>query len=251
MRYSSSSCHWRIKVPAGIWRTFRVACKAPGDWRSPRRFAYFRNHCAARSVLECPPSAVLLRRTGGGPPPLFPEAYQTVPRLIGIAIPFLFRCSGLSRTPKLNFCVNGVRPPARDTDFVACSRKRSLSESRPQLSGMDGRLGNVPWLELSQSLRPGTGALRPGLVRPAITGNFGVRVYVTFERRCVSFVFSVYQNERKVRAERRTGPAVAPSSFLASTIATDGVENFVGKKPTPRRKNQAGREDRPGCKGKI
>jgi hypothetical protein len=105
-RYSSSSCHWCIKVHAGIWRTFRVACKAPGDWRSPRRFAYFRNHCAARSVLECPPSAVLLRpssavallrrmeRTGGGPPPLFPEAYQTVPGLIGIAIPFLFRSSG-------------------------------------------------------------------------------------------------------------------------------------------------------------
>jgi hypothetical protein len=41
---------------------------------------------------------------------------------------------------------------------------------------MGGRLGNVPWLEWSQWLRPGTGALRPGLVRPATTGNFGVRV---------------------------------------------------------------------------
>ena len=68
------------------------------DWRTPRRFAYFGNHRVARSVLECPPSAVLLRpssavallrrmeRTGGGPPPLFPEAYQTVPMLTGTAI---------------------------------------------------------------------------------------------------------------------------------------------------------------------
>jgi hypothetical protein len=44
---------------AEIWRIFHVACKAPGDWRSPRRFAYIRNHWATRSVLEC-----------GGPPPL-------------------------------------------------------------------------------------------------------------------------------------------------------------------------------------
>ena len=35
----------------------------------------FRNHRITRSVLEC-----------GGPPPLFPEAYHTVPRLIGTAI---------------------------------------------------------------------------------------------------------------------------------------------------------------------
>src|ERR1035437_7003268 len=51
------------------------ACKAPGDWRTPRRFAYFRNHRVARSVLDC-----------GGPPPLFPEAYQTVPMLTATAI---------------------------------------------------------------------------------------------------------------------------------------------------------------------
>src|ERR1035437_4136405 len=51
------------------------SCKAPGVWRTPRRFANFRNHRVARSVLDC-----------GGPPPLFPEAYQTVPMLTGTAI---------------------------------------------------------------------------------------------------------------------------------------------------------------------
>src|ERR1035437_8863764 len=49
--------------------------QAPEDWRTPRRFAYFRNHRVARSVLGC-----------GGPPPLFPEAYQTVTMLTGTAI---------------------------------------------------------------------------------------------------------------------------------------------------------------------
>src|SRR5450759_5756068 len=48
--------------------------QAPEDWRTPRRFAYFRNHRVARSVLDC-----------GGPPPLFPETYQTVPMLTGNA----------------------------------------------------------------------------------------------------------------------------------------------------------------------
>jgi hypothetical protein len=46
--------------------------KAPEGWRSPRRFAYFRNHHVAHSVLDC-----------GGPPPLFPGAYQTVPGSTG------------------------------------------------------------------------------------------------------------------------------------------------------------------------
>ena len=32
----------------------------------------FRRACDSRSVLDCPPSAVLLRRTGGSPLPLFP-----------------------------------------------------------------------------------------------------------------------------------------------------------------------------------
>ena len=40
------------------------SCKAPEGWRSPRRFADFRNHRVTRSVLEC-----------GGPPPLFPQTY--------------------------------------------------------------------------------------------------------------------------------------------------------------------------------
>jgi hypothetical protein len=53
----------------------------PRDWRTPGRFADFRNYRAARSILECPPSAVLPRRTGGGPPSLSPEAYQTMPML--------------------------------------------------------------------------------------------------------------------------------------------------------------------------
>src|SRR5450759_2034995 len=50
--------------------------QAPEDWRTPRRFAYFRNHRVARSVLDC-----------GGPPPLFPEAHPTVLMLIGTATP--------------------------------------------------------------------------------------------------------------------------------------------------------------------
>ena len=62
------------------------------------------------------------------------------------------------RTPKLNFCVGGVRP------------------SRPQPGAMGGWLRNVSRLERSLLLRPGTGALRQGLVRPATIGNFGVRV---------------------------------------------------------------------------
>jgi hypothetical protein len=41
-----------------------TACKAPEGWRSPRRFAYFRNRRVAHCVLEC-----------GGPPPLFLEPY--------------------------------------------------------------------------------------------------------------------------------------------------------------------------------
>jgi hypothetical protein len=52
-------------------------CKAPEGWRSPGRFAYFRNHRVAHSVLEC-----------GGHPPLFPEAYPTMPMLTGTAIVF-------------------------------------------------------------------------------------------------------------------------------------------------------------------
>ncbi len=155
-------------------------CKAPEDWRTPKRFAYFRNHRVARSVLDC-----------GGPPPLFPEACQTVPMLTGTAIPTPRRqislcslcslrlrsnklgvfalksdpimpapaCSKrfwiaeiLSRKLKWNFCIGGVRP------------------SRPQQSGVGGRLGNVPWLEGSRLPRPGTGALRHGLVRAATTG---------------------------------------------------------------------------------
>ena len=44
-------------------------------WRTPGRFADFRNHRVARSVMDC-----------GGPPPLSPEACQTVPRLTGTAI---------------------------------------------------------------------------------------------------------------------------------------------------------------------
>jgi hypothetical protein len=91
----SSAC----KAPAAVAPKRRYgAPRRRKGWRSPRRFAYFRNHRVAHSVLECPPSAVLLRpssavallrrmeRTGGGPPPLFPEAYPTVPMLTGTAI---------------------------------------------------------------------------------------------------------------------------------------------------------------------
>ena len=51
------------------------AGKAPEDWRTPKRFAYFNNHRVAPGVLDC-----------GGPPPLFPEAYQTVLMLTGTAM---------------------------------------------------------------------------------------------------------------------------------------------------------------------
>jgi hypothetical protein len=40
--------------------------KAPEDWCTLKRFANQENHRVARSVLEC-----------GGPPPLFPTAFQT------------------------------------------------------------------------------------------------------------------------------------------------------------------------------
>jgi hypothetical protein len=49
--------------------------KAPEDWSTPRRFAHTQVAENRASVLDC-----------GGPPPLFPEAYQTVPMLTGIAI---------------------------------------------------------------------------------------------------------------------------------------------------------------------
>jgi len=62
------------KSSCGKLADVSFACKAPEGWRTPRRFAYFRNHCDAHSVLEC-----------GGPPPLFPELYQTVPMLTGTA----------------------------------------------------------------------------------------------------------------------------------------------------------------------
>ena len=51
------------------------SCKAPEGWRTPRRFAYFKDHRVTHSVLDC-----------GGPPPLFPTAYQTEPMLTGTAI---------------------------------------------------------------------------------------------------------------------------------------------------------------------
>jgi hypothetical protein len=75
------------KCSCGNLADLSSAGKAPEDWRTPRRFAYFRNHRVARSVLDC-----------GGPPPLLPEAYQTVPMLTGTAIcwRFFVHCSGLS-----------------------------------------------------------------------------------------------------------------------------------------------------------
>ena len=44
--------------------------KAPEGWRTPKRFAYFRNHRVAHSVMDC-----------GGPPPLFPKPHSIVPIL--------------------------------------------------------------------------------------------------------------------------------------------------------------------------
>ena len=105
--YSSSSCHLRTKVHGEIRLAFPCSCEASGDWRGPGRFAYFRNHRAARSVLECPPSAVLLRRDGQAAlPPLFPEAYQPVPVLIGTAYLYLLitrRRTIQSHWPLFNF----------------------------------------------------------------------------------------------------------------------------------------------------
>jgi len=52
--------------------------KAPEDWRTPRRFADFRNHRVARSVLDC-----------GGPPPLFSAAYLAAAKLrLGLLVNF-------------------------------------------------------------------------------------------------------------------------------------------------------------------
>ena len=63
----------------------------------------------------------------------------------------------LTRKPKLNFCVIGVRP------------------SRHQRRGMSELLETILWLKRSLLLRPRTGTLRGGLSQPANTGNFGIR----------------------------------------------------------------------------
>jgi hypothetical protein len=84
------------KSSCGNLADISSAGKAPEDWRTPRRFAYFRNHRVARSVLDFRLRQTSARR-GGGSPPLFPEAYQTVPRLTGTAIVKLHRscwCNG-------------------------------------------------------------------------------------------------------------------------------------------------------------
>src|SRR5664280_154811 len=49
--------------------------KAPEDWRTPRRCASAQIPENRASVLDC-----------GGPPPLFPSAFQTVPMLTETAI---------------------------------------------------------------------------------------------------------------------------------------------------------------------
>src|ERR1035437_8463665 len=79
------------------------AGKVPGDWRTPRRFAYFRNHRVARSVLDC-----------GGPPPLFPEACQTVPMLTGTAIVKLHRSCWLNGS----FFLETNLPNKKATRFI-------------------------------------------------------------------------------------------------------------------------------------
>ena len=73
--YSSSYCHGRTKVHAEISRTFHFLAKRQrtGALQDASRISGIIG--VARSVLDC-----------GGPPPLFPEAYQTVPMLSGTAI---------------------------------------------------------------------------------------------------------------------------------------------------------------------
>src|ERR1700690_4107853 len=56
------------KSSCGNLADILFAGKAPEDWRTPGRFAYFKNHRVTRSVLDY-----------GGPPPLFPEPNQIVP----------------------------------------------------------------------------------------------------------------------------------------------------------------------------
>ena len=51
--------------------------------------------------------------------------------------------------------------------------------------------------------------------------------------------------EERCGWERGTRQAAAPSAFLASTAATDDVDNFVGKKPTPGKKIRPVLKDRP------
>ena len=90
--------------------------KAPEDWRIPRRFAYFKHHRTTHRVLEC-----------GGPPPLFPEAYQTVPMLTGTAIAhsttdhsgsslrnsFRTFSTLMARTPVISFKITNRSPCGR------------------------------------------------------------------------------------------------------------------------------------------
>jgi len=83
------------------------------------------------------------------------------------------------------------------------------------------------------------------------SGAVDSRYLCHIERRCVSIAFFQFiRMKERCEWKRRTHQAVAPNSFLASTAATDGVENFVGKRPQPRKENQAGLQDRPDCKGK-
>ena len=67
-------CHWPTKVHVEISQTFGVLSKRQRAGAVQDASRISRNHRVARSVLEC-----------GGPPPLFPEAYQTVPTLTGTA----------------------------------------------------------------------------------------------------------------------------------------------------------------------
>jgi len=65
--------------------------------------------------------------------------------------------TGLTRTPKLNFCVGGVRPsPGAATGFIQATEHFSTA---------------CPF----HVAAAGTAALRHGIVRTATTGNFGVR----------------------------------------------------------------------------
>ena len=127
-----------------------TASKRHSRWNRPNQSDSLQKWAQLDTVLnwglESPPNPQAGRRRAGAA--LWRAAKAERPALRSADIPVrgfgrlssrpalpaqTFRPGTVSRACCPNhFGDNGARLPARDTDFVACSRKRSLSESQPQ-----------------------------------------------------------------------------------------------------------------------